>query len=66
LLPSQRSRSLAIRNDILADPNKLGTAQADLAGAAAGARVLSPGDGRGALAIEAAGTKSRPFANAAG
>ena len=65
-LPSQRSRSLAIRNDILADPNKLGTAQADLAGAAAGARVLSPGDGRGALAIEAAGTKSRPFANAGG
>jgi flagellar hook-associated protein 1 FlgK len=28
--------------------------------------VLSPGDGRGALAIEAAGTKSRPFANAGG
>jgi len=65
-LPSQRSRSLVIRNDILADPSKLGTAQADLAGAAAGARVLSPGDGRGALAIEAAGTKSRPFANAGG
>jgi flagellar hook-associated protein 1 FlgK len=65
-LPSQRSRSLAIRSDILSDPNKLATAQADLAGAAAGARVLSPGDGRGALAIEAAGTKARTFASAGG
>lgn len=63
-LPAQRSRSLAIRSDILSDPNRLGSAQADLAGAAAGARVLSPGDGRGALAIEAAGTESRTFANA--
>ena len=63
-LPSQRARSLTIRSDILSDPNKLGTAQANLAGAAAGARVLSPGDGRGALAIEAAGTKPRTFANA--
>jgi flagellar hook-associated protein 1 FlgK len=65
-LPSQRSRSLAIRSDILSDPNKLGTAQADLAGAATGTRVLSPGDGRGALAIEAAGTKARTFASAGG
>ncbi|MEQ1780075.1 MAG: flagellar hook-associated protein FlgK [Hyphomonadaceae bacterium] len=65
-IPSQRSRSLAIRNDILSDPNKLGSAQADLAGAAAGTRVLSPGDGRGALALEAAGTRSRTFANAGG
>ena len=65
-LPAQRARSLVIRNDILSDPNKLGTAQADLAGAAAGTRVLSPGDGRGALAIEAAGTKSRTFAGAGG
>ncbi len=65
-LPSQRSRSLTIRNDILSNPDKLGTAQANLAGAAAGARVLSPGDGRGALAIEAAGTRSRTFANAGG
>lgn len=65
-LPAQRSRSLAVRSDILSDPNKLGSAQADLAGAAAGARVLSPGDGRGALAMEAAGTKSRTFASAGG
>ena len=65
-LPSQRARSLSIRSDIVSDPDKLGTAQADLAGAAAGTRVLSPGDGRGALALEAAGTKSRTFANAGG
>lgn len=63
-LPSQRSRTLVIRNDIVADPNKMGTAQADLAGAAAGARVLSPGDGRGALTLEAAGTTPRTFASA--
>lgn len=63
-LPAQRSRSLVIRNDIVADPNKLGAAQADLAGAAAGTRVLSPGDGRGALTLEAAGTKARTFASA--
>jgi flagellar hook-associated protein 1 len=63
-LPSQRSRSLTIRSDIQSDPDRLGSAQADLAGAAVGARVLSPGDGRGALAIEAGGSKSRSFATA--
>ena len=56
----------SIRADIVANPNLLAAAQADLAGAAAGTRVLSPGDGRGALTLEAAGTKSRTFASAGG
>lgn len=62
--PSERARSLAIRADIRADPNRLGSAQSDLAGVAAGLRVLAPGDGRGALALEAAGTATRTFADA--
>lgn len=65
-LPLQRSRSLSIRSDIESNPQLLGTALADLAGAAAGTRVLSPGDGRGALAIEAASTTQRRFAEAGG
>ena len=63
-LPAQRSRSLQIRSDIQANPDRLGSSQADLAGAAAGTRVLSPGDGRGALAIEGAGTRPQTFATA--
>jgi flagellar hook-associated protein 1 FlgK len=63
-LPSERARSLSIRADIVANPELLGSARADLAGAAAGARVLSPGDGRGALAVEAAGNTPRTFATA--
>lgn len=65
-LPLQRSRSLSIRSDIDSSPQLLASAQADLAGAAAGARVLSPGDGRGALAIEASSTVQRRFAEAGG
>lgn len=65
-LPLQRSRSLSIRSDIDSNPQLLASAQADLAGAAAGARVLSPGDGRGALAIEASSTVQRRFAEAGG
>ncbi len=63
-LSIERARSNTIRSDIRADPTRLGSAQADLAGAAFGTRVLSPGDGRGALAIEAAGTTPRSFADA--
>ena len=63
-LPAERSRSLGIRADIQADPQRLGSAAADLAGAAAGTRVLAPGDGRGALAVEAAGTRPQTFATA--
>jgi flagellar hook-associated protein 1 FlgK len=63
-LPIERARSNTIRSDIRANPNLLGSAQADLAGAAAGQRVLSPGDGRGALALEAAGTTPRAFSDA--
>ncbi len=61
-----RSRGLAIRSDIKADPGKLSAAQADLAGAASGTRVLAAGDGRGALTLEAAGTKQRAFMSAGG
>jgi flagellar hook-associated protein 1 FlgK len=63
-LPAERSRSLTIRSDIAADPGRLGSAVADLTGAAAGARVLSPGDGRGALVVEAAATRPQTFATA--
>ena len=65
-IPLQRSRSLSIRSDIGSNPQLLASAQADLAGAAAGQRVLAPGDGRGALAIEASSTTSRRFAEAGG
>jgi flagellar hook-associated protein 1 FlgK len=61
-----RSRGLSIQADIKADPNKLSAAQADLAGAASGMRVLAAGDGRGALTLEAAATKQRAFASAGG
>ncbi|RYZ13026.1 MAG: flagellar hook-associated protein FlgK [Alphaproteobacteria bacterium] len=61
-----RAQGSTIRADIKADPNLLAAAQADLAGAASGTRVLSPGDGRGALSLEAAGTKPRQFVNAGG
>jgi flagellar hook-associated protein 1 FlgK len=63
-LPIERARSQTIRADIRADPNFLGSAQADLAGAAAGTRVLSPGDGRGALSLEQASANPRTFAEA--
>lgn len=65
-LPLQRARSLDIRDAIDSNPALLATALADLSGAAAGQRVLSPGDGRGALAVEAASTASRRFADAGG
>lgn len=63
-LPIQRSRSLSIHSAIDANPARLASALADLPGAAAGQRVLSPGDGRGALAVEAASTAPRRFAEA--
>ena len=63
---AERARSLSIRRDIVSNPDLLGAAQADLAGAAAGTRVLSPGDGRGALGVEGSGAKSRTFASAGG
>lgn len=63
-LPIERSRSQSIRADILAKPSLLGAAQADLSGAVAGQRVLSPGDGRGALGIEQAAVTRRSFADA--
>jgi flagellar hook-associated protein 1 FlgK len=63
-LPAQRATGLTIRSDINANPDLLATAQADLAGVAVGALVLAPGDGRGALALEAAGSTPRSFAGA--
>ena len=65
-LSIERARSNSIRADIVANPNLVATAQADLAGAAANTRVLSPGVGRGALGLEAAGATPRTFANAGG
>ena len=65
-LPLQRARALDIRNAIDSNPALLATALADLPGAAAGQRVLSPGDGRGALAVEAASTAPRRFSDAGG
>lgn len=65
-LPLQRARALDIRNAIDSNPALLATALADLPGAAAGQRVLSPGDGRGALAVEAASTSPRRFSDAGG
>ena len=63
-IPAQRSLGLAVRSDILANPGLLATAQSDLVGALVGAKVLAPGDGRGALALEAAGSTPRSFATA--
>jgi flagellar hook-associated protein 1 len=63
-IPAQRAQGLAVRSDILANPSLLAMAQADLAGALVGAKVLAPGDGRGALALEAAGSTPRSFATA--
>lgn len=69
-LPIERARSMTIRSDIRANPNLLGSAQADLwvngASPVALTRVLSPGDGRGALVLEAAGSVQRSFADAGG
>jgi flagellar hook-associated protein 1 FlgK len=55
---------MQVRSDIVINPNMLSTARADIAGAAAGARVVQPGDGRGALLLEAAGSTTRFFASA--
>jgi len=65
-LPAERARGLQVRSDILANPSLIGVGQADLAGVAAGVRVLAPGDGRGALRVEAAGSAPRSFASAGG
>ncbi|MBU6318049.1 MAG: flagellar hook-associated protein FlgK [Alphaproteobacteria bacterium] len=65
-LPAQRARGLAVRTDIVSDPSRLSTAQADLAGALPGARVVSRGDGRGAGALEESRTVQRRFADAGG
>jgi flagellar hook-associated protein 1 FlgK len=62
--PAERARTLQIRADIRANPSLLGSAKADLAGVAVGTRVLSPGDGRGALGLEAAGSARRTFSDA--
>jgi len=69
-LPAERASNMKVRADINANPSLLGSAQADLwvngAMVAAGTRVLAPGDGRGALVLEAAGSQPRYFANAGG
>ncbi len=69
-LPAQRAINLQVNGAIRANPGLLGSAQADLyvngASVLAGVRVLAPGDGRGALAVEAAGTTPRTFYDAGG
>lgn len=69
-IPLDRARSLAVRPDIRANPALLGAAKADLfvngASVLAGVRVLAPGDGRGALALEASGSAPRFFNSAGG
>jgi flagellar hook-associated protein 1 FlgK len=69
-LPAQRATNMKVRSDITANPSLLGSAQADLwvngAMVAANTRVLAPGDGRGALVLEAAGSAPRYFASAGG
>jgi flagellar hook-associated protein 1 len=69
-LPAARAVNQTIRSDIRANPSLLGTAKADLwvngATVAAATRVLAPGDGRGALVVEAAGSAPRYFADAGG
>jgi len=65
-LPAERAVNMKIRDSIRSNPNLLGSAKADLAGVLAGVRVLAPGDGRGALGLEAAGAAPRQFADAGG
>lgn len=63
-VPSSRGVGLALRSDMIQDPRRLSLAQADLAGVVAGATVLSVGDSRGALKLEASGSQARVFAAA--
>ncbi|MEZ5936981.1 MAG: flagellar hook-associated protein FlgK [Hyphomonadaceae bacterium] len=65
-IPTERALNLSVRSSIRSNPGLLTTAQADLSGALAGDRVLSSGDGSGALALEAAGSKMRYFSDAGG
>lgn len=64
--PAQRATNLQINSTIKSNPNLMSTAKADLAGAAVTTRVLAPGDGRGALALEAAGSALVRFQDAGG
>lgn len=63
-IPSDRAGGLAVRSDIAVNPALLGAATANLAGATTGTKVISTGDGSGALILEAAGTTNRNFATA--
>jgi flagellar hook-associated protein 1 FlgK len=69
-LPAQRAINQQVNATIRANPNLLGSAKADLfvngASVLAGVRVLAPGDGRGALTLEAAGSTPRAFYDAGG
>lgn len=64
-IPADRAMRLEIRSDISGDPGLLATAVADLSTATVGTtRVLSQGDGRGAVGLEAAGSATRQFQSA--
>jgi flagellar hook-associated protein 1 FlgK len=65
-IPAARSVSLAVRQDIARNPPLLAAGRADLVGRTAGMRILSSGDGRGALALEEAGVATRLFQEAGG
>lgn len=64
--PAARAQSLQVRAAVRANPSLMSTATADLAGTAITTRVLAPGDGRGALALEAAGSAMIQFQDAGG
>ncbi len=66
-IPADRASQLQIRSDISSNPDKLATAAADLSAATVGTtRVLSQGDGRGAVGLEASGSTTRQFQAAGG
>jgi len=62
---SSRADGFSLRADIRQTPSRLALAQLNLS-AAAGSRALSPGDGRGALALADAGERSANFQPAGG
>ena len=62
---ASRADGFSVRADIMASPSKMALARLNLA-AAAGTTALSPGDGRGALALADAGQSTTSFMAAGG
>ena len=61
-----RSNRLGLNPDMVSDPQRLATAQADLEGATAGDLALAPGDTRGAIALSEARNDQRTFSAVGG